>query len=115
GVEEVHIQDGPWGYSTEGDGARGVSMIVPVWMMSSLESLTSTEKRSRLRGAGPSKYSPIPLYFEPWHGHSNPCEVVHHGTRQPRCTQRWYSAIIPPAATLRPSYCSERVAGAGTT
>src|SRR6266571_7781592 len=53
---------------------------------------TMTGKRSSPRGAGPSLYSPAWLYLEPWQGHSHHCEVAHHGTRQPRCTQRWYSA-----------------------
>src|SRR5690606_24219960 len=85
----VHMHEGPRGYSTDGAGARGVSMIEPVWMISSLLSLTSTTNRSRFRGAGPSKYSPTPLYLEPWHGHSNPWLVAHHGTRHPRWTHRW--------------------------
>src|SRR5688572_25002299 len=111
----VHMQDGPRGYSTDWDGARGVSMMLPVDMTSSLLSLTLTTNRSRLRGAGPAKYSPMALYFEPWQGHSNPIEVAHQGTRQPRWTHRWYRAIRPPAATLRPSNCSDSSDGAGTT
>ena len=51
------------------------------------------------RGAGPSWYSPAPLYFDPWHGHSNHFEDAQNGTRQPRCTHRWYSGIIPSAVT----------------
>ena len=47
------------------------------------------------RGAGPPFFSPTRLYFEPWHGHSNHCEVWHHGTRQPRCGHFWYSATKP--------------------
>ena len=61
-----------------------------------------TTKWSSPRGAGPPFFSPTRLYFEPWHGHSNHCEVWHHGTRQPRCTHFWYSATIPcsmPAMT----------------
>ena len=43
--------------------------------------------------------------FEPWHGHSNHCDVSHHGTRQPRCTHFWYSATYPFSipATMRGS------------
>src|SRR5690606_15422369 len=91
GGEKVvsHMHEGPRGYSTDGAGARGVSTIVPVWMMKSLLSVTSTTNRSRLRGAGPAKYSPISLYLEPWQGHSKPWLVAHQGTRQPRWTQRW--------------------------
>ena len=47
------------------------------------------------RGAGPPFFSPTRLYFEPWHGHSNHCEVWHHGTRHPRCGHFWYSATKP--------------------
>src|ERR1041385_5819657 len=61
----------------------------------STPSSTSTPKRSRPRGAGPPFFSPTRLYFEPWHGHSNHCELLHHGTRQPRCTHFWYSATTP--------------------
>src|SRR5215470_7180054 len=63
---------------------------------------TSSAKRSRPRGAGPPTFSPTLLYFEPWQGHSNHCELWHHGTRQPRCTHFWYSATNPasmPAMT----------------
>src|SRR5437879_9547004 len=56
---------------------------------------TLTTKRSRPRGAGPPFFSPTRLYCDPWHGHSNHCEVLHHGTRQPRWTQRWYRATTP--------------------
>src|SRR5437764_14410901 len=56
---------------------------------------TLTPKRSSPRGAGPPFFSPTRLYFEPWHGHSNHCELLHHGTRQPRCTHFWYSATTP--------------------
>src|SRR5438067_7656257 len=52
-------------------------------------------KRSRPRGAGPPFFSPTRLYFDPWHGHSNHCELLHHGTRQPRCTHFWYRATTP--------------------
>ena len=38
--------------------------------------MTVIWNRSRPRGAGPSWYSPAPLYFEPWHGHSNHFEDV---------------------------------------
>ena len=31
--------------------------------------------RSRPRGAGPPFFSPTRLYCEPWHGHSNHCDV----------------------------------------
>src|SRR5439155_5697394 len=55
--------------------------------------------RSSPRGAGPSLYSPARLYFEPWQGHSNHCDAWQNGTRQPRCTHRWYSAISPPASS----------------
>ena len=50
---------------------------------------TVMAKRSRPRGAGPPFFSPTRLYCEPWHGHSNHCEVRHYGTRQPRCTHFW--------------------------
>src|SRR5438132_13851842 len=56
---------------------------------------TVMAKPSRPRGAGPPFCSPTRLYFEPWHGHSNHCELLHHGTRQPRCTHFWYSATTP--------------------
>src|SRR5438132_13105147 len=56
---------------------------------------TLTTKRSRPRGAGPPFFSPTRLYCEPWQGHSNHCEVRHHGTRQPRWTHRWYRATTP--------------------
>src|SRR5712691_7275813 len=46
----------------------------------------STRKRSRLRGAGPARYSPLIEYFEPWQGHSNHSEVLQNGTLQPRWT-----------------------------
>ena len=55
-------------------------------------SATVTLNRSMPRGAGPSWYSPAPLYFEPWHGHSNQLDCWQNGTRQPRCTHRWYRA-----------------------
>src|SRR5207302_9787673 len=55
----------------------------------------SIGKRSRPRGAGPPFFSPTRLYFEPWHGHSNHCELLHHGTRQPRWTHFWYRATTP--------------------
>src|SRR5215210_6941206 len=51
---------------------------------------TSTTNRSRPRGAGPPFFSPTRLYWDPWHGHSNHCEVTHDGTRQPRWTHFWY-------------------------
>ena len=60
---------------------------------------TSMAKRSSPRGAGPSLYSPAWLYLEPWQGHSHHWAVAHHGTRQPRWTQRWYRAMKPPPAT----------------
>jgi hypothetical protein len=47
------------------------------------------------RGAGPPCFSPTRLYLEPWQGHSNHCEVWHHGTRHPRCGHFWYSATYP--------------------
>ena len=40
---------------------------------------SSSAKRSRPRGAGPPRFSPTRLYFDPWHGHSNHCDVWHHG------------------------------------
>ena len=40
-------------------------------------------------GAGPPFFSPTRLYCEPWHGHSNHCDVSHYGTRQPRCGHFW--------------------------
>src|SRR5437879_5825729 len=62
-----------------------------------------TAKRSIPRGAGPPFFSPTRLYFEPWHGHSNHCDTLHHGTRQLRCGHFWYRATTPdsyPASTL---------------
>src|SRR2546426_4758418 len=59
-------------------------------------------KRSRPRGAGPPFFSPTRLYCEPWHGHSNHCDVWQLGTRQPRCTHFWYRNTYPasmPAST----------------
>src|SRR6266511_4184949 len=68
----------------------------------------ATAKRSSPRGAGPSLYSPAWLYLEPWQGHSHHRELSHHGTRQPRCTQRWYRAMRPAPLTplYRPSLSS---------
>ena len=51
--------------------------------------LMATGNMSRPRGAGPNFFSPTRLYREPWHGHSNHCEVSHHGTRQPRWGHFW--------------------------
>ena len=78
---------------TGGVGADGRSLERPSRCRRSMlapEMLSAN--RSRPRGAGPPVFSPTRLYFEPWHGHSNHCEVWHHGTRQPRCTHFWYSA-----------------------
>ena len=50
--------------------------------------------------AGPPFFSPTRLYFEPWHGHSNHCEVAHDGTRQPRWGQVWYTTVIPASSEL---------------
>src|SRR5438105_3987831 len=50
---------------------------------------TDTANRSSPRGAGPPFFSPTRLYLDPWQGHSNHCEAVHQGTRQPRCTHFW--------------------------
>src|SRR5438270_8010057 len=64
---------------------------------------TDTAKRSRPRGAGPPFFSPTRLYFDPWHGHSNHCDDLHHGTLQPRWTHFWYRQTMPlsmPASTL---------------
>ena len=52
-------------------------------------SSTTSGKRSRPRGAGPPFFSPLRLYCEPWHWHSNHCDVLHSGTRQPRWTHFW--------------------------
>ena len=40
--------------------------------------------------------------------------AAHHGTRHPRCTQRWKRAIRPPASTPWPANCSLNWSGAGT-
>src|SRR5580692_5447427 len=72
----------------------GPSSMSPVLMVR-VPPPTTIANRSSPRGAGPAFFSPTRLYFEPWQGHSNHCEVWHHGTRQPRCTQRWYSATNP--------------------
>ena len=53
------------------------------------------------RGAGPPFFSPTRLYCEPWHGHSNHCEVSQLGTRQPRCGHFWYSATTPSFMPLK--------------
>src|SRR6516225_1623991 len=47
---------------------------LPVSTMT-LPPLTSNTKRSRPQGAGPACFSPTRLYFEPWQGHSNHCEL----------------------------------------
>src|SRR5689334_19212765 len=73
--------DGPW-------------TTLPVLIVTESPS-TSMGNRSRPRGAGPPFFSPTRLYFEPWQGHSNHCEVWHHGTRQPRWTHFWKSATRP--------------------
>jgi hypothetical protein len=65
------MQDKPWGYLTDIPGALGDSIIVPVSIMN-LPFTFETLNLSKFLGAGPAKYSPIILYFEPWHGHSNP-------------------------------------------
>src|SRR4051812_5818085 len=57
--------------------------------------------RSRPRGAGPPFFSPTRLYCEPWHGHSNHCEVGQFGTRQPRCTHFWYRKTKPASIPSR--------------
>ncbi len=49
----------------------------------------SVAKLSMPRGAGPPFFSPAWLYCEPWHGHSNHCELLQLGTRQPRCGHFW--------------------------
>src|SRR6478752_10750176 len=70
--------------------------------ITTLPPVTATPKRSRPRGAGPPFFSPTRLYCEPWHGHSNHCDVVQLGTRQPRCTHFWYRKTKPfsiPART----------------
>src|SRR5206468_1657102 len=72
----------------------GPRMMVPVSTLTLPPSIL-TGNRSRPRGAGPPFFSPTRLYFEPWHGHSNHCDTLHHGTRQPRCTHFWYSATTP--------------------
>src|SRR5204863_6034315 len=73
---------------------------------------TETAKRSRPRGAGPPRFSPTRLYFDPWHGHSNHCEVWHQGTRHPRCTHFWYSATYPCSipARIGGTYCATLLA-----
>ena len=47
---------------------------------------SATAKRSMPRGAGPPFFSPTWLYCEPWHGHSNHCEVgaVRHAAAEVR-------------------------------
>ncbi len=57
-------------------------MMFPVWMMSSFAGDASTTKRSRFLGAGPAAYSPMLLYFDPWHGHSKPWDGPHHGAAE---------------------------------
>ena len=47
-------------------------MIVPVSTLIELPD-TVIGKRSRPRGAGPPFFSPLRLYCEPWHWHSNHC------------------------------------------
>ena len=66
----------------------GSSIIVLVSTTMTPFSTVATN-RSMPRGAGPPFFSPTRLYCEPWQGHSNHCEVLHHGTRQPRWTHFW--------------------------
>src|SRR4026207_950510 len=53
---------------------------------------TEIGKRSRPRGAGPPFFSPLRLYCEPWHWHSNHCDGMHCGTRPPRGAALWQRA-----------------------
>src|SRR5687767_10617065 len=62
---------------------------------------TSIGNWSRPRGAGPPFFSPTRLYLEPWHGHSNHCDVWHQGTRQPRWTHFWKMAMTPASSPGR--------------
>ena len=51
------------------------------------------------RGAGPSRFSPRTVYFEPWQRHSNHWLSSHScGTWQPRCGHLRYSAITDRSA-----------------
>src|SRR6478735_12150505 len=61
---------------------------------------TATGNRSRPRGAGPPFFSPTRLYCEPWHGHSNHCDVRQDGTRQPRWGHFWYITAMPALRLL---------------
>src|SRR5687767_9482617 len=74
--------------------SAGPCTTIPVLIVTVPPS-TSMGNWSRPRGAGPPFFSPTRLYFEPWQGHSNHCEVWHHGTRQPRWTHFWKMAITP--------------------
>ncbi len=47
------------------------------------------------RGAGPAFFSPLRLYCEPWHWHSNHWLVLHSGIRQPRCGHFWLKMVRP--------------------
>src|SRR4029079_14859526 len=88
-------QNGPWGgsliVSVPRGGPRHTAEVstktVPL-------ASTVTTKRSVPRGAGPSWYSPAPLYFEPWQGHSNHLLEPQNGTRHPRGPRRGYSAMM---------------------
>ena len=80
------IQNAPsgswWIVSVPRGGPRR-TWLVSTW---TVPFTTETAKRSMLRGAGPSRYSPARLYFYPWQGHSNHWLCWQNGTRHPRWT-----------------------------
>ncbi len=58
------IQERPCGYLTDIPGALGDSIIVPVSIIN-LPDTFATLNLSKFLGAGPAKYSPTILYFDP--------------------------------------------------
>ena len=62
--------------------------------------MTVTGKWSIPRGAGPSRFSPRIVYFEPWQRHSNQKLTSHScGTWQPRCGHLRHSARTERSAS----------------
>src|SRR6266571_1757129 len=92
---------GAWWIVSTPRGGPGMMFEV-----STLTVLPVTVILNRLRpvGAGPNRYSPALLYFEPWQGHSNHWLDWQNGTRHPRCTHFWYRVIRPCSMTPRPKY-----------